>query len=205
MDASVGLRSGARVGAAPGTAPVRPARHRWRSPRVLTAVLLAGAVTSLAGCSSSTVPVPPGWQPVTYGGITIDVPGAWPVDRRSTVPCGIEGPGVLVGPPAPGAYHYRCPDISGHSDGPVLTFAGPGGIVPVGPERRETIHGVPVAVSKATYGAGTLDGVRQWTSEEVVRFPGRGAWLRAEVPATTAESHALAVVDEIVATVRPAS
>jgi len=65
----------------------------------------------LAACSSPPVhvAVPSGWKPVTYRGLTIDVPATWPIYQRSKEICGISGPGVLVGPPTPTDVHIFCP------------------------------------------------------------------------------------------------
>jgi hypothetical protein len=171
-------------------------------PIRLAAFGLVGALL-LAGCGAPSVhvSVPHGWKPVTYGGLIIDVPPTWPVYQRSKETCGIPGPGVLVGPPPPPGTIIACPGVL--SRGIVLTFGGPDGIVPAGPERRETINGVQAAISTSSFGAGEVDGVRQWTSEEVVRFPSRGVWLRAYAPGMESAG-VLDVVDQIVTTVRMA-
>jgi len=163
------------------------------------AVLLLA--TLAAGCSPSRLSNPPSptEKPVSYGGLTVEVPSIWPVYQRSKEFCGISGPGVLVGPPPPSSIHVFCPLIIRR--GVVLTFGGPDRIVPAGPERKETIHGVEVKVSKASFEDGTLNGVPQWTSEEVARFPGHNVWLRAYAPGRESAG-VLSVVDKVVDTVR---
>ena len=164
---------------------------------VLLVVLAVGL--ALGACSAPTthVSVPAGWKPVSYSGLTIDVPGTWPVYQRSKWPCGIRGPGVLVGHSAPGA--ARCPAIIGLPLAPVLTFGGPDVVVPVGPEKRSTVNGVEAAVSKLGLFPGVGNGT---TSEEVVRFPGHNAWLKATVPGRRSAG-VLGVIDQVVRTVRP--
>lgn len=156
----------------------------------------------LAACSSPPVhvAVPSGWKPVSYRGLTIDVPATWPIYQRSKEPCGITGPGVLVGPPARG--EYRCPAILALSRGPVVILGGPSGIMRAAPEKHLTINGVEVAEStNAIHG---IDGGRQvWSVEEVVLFPGRSVWLDAQ-ESNRRQPTMPAVVAEVVATMRPA-
>jgi hypothetical protein len=150
------------------------------TPRL--AGLLLAIVGLLAGCSTTrvSISIPHNWKPVTYGGLTIDVPPSWPVYQRPKAFCGIPGPGVLVEPAPPREFIYNCPEVP--SRGVVLTFGGPDRVVPAGPETLRTIHGVEVAVSKANIGDGTINGAPSWTSEEVARFPGHNVWLRAYAP-----------------------
>ena len=93
----------------------------------------------------------------------------------------------------------RCPAIIGLPLGPVLTFGGPDVVIAVGPEQHSTVNGVDVAVSKLGLLPGLGNGT---TSEEVVRFPGRNAWLRATVPGRRSTG-VLGVIDQVVQTVRP--
>ena len=163
-----------------------------------------GAVL-LAGCSSSSpavrVSVLHDQKSVSYGGISIVVPSSWPVDKRSDTVCGIQGPGVLVGPPPPqSAYDQSCPGI--FPTGVVVRFGGPDQVVPVGRETHKTMHGVSVVVSDAIIGSGGRNGVTQWLWEEVVRFPGHSVWLMLEAPGTS--TGVPTAIDEVVGTVRPA-
>lgn len=170
--------------------------------RAMTITTLIGAVTLLTGCSGGTttsVAVPRGWRAVSYSGLTIDVPGTWPVVLHTEAPCGIQGPGVVIGPPLKGA--YRCPDFVAGSTGPELAFSGPGVIVPVGHETRGTFHGVRLAMSIEPIYAGLGE---PRAEEVVVRFPGRGVWIRAYVPGTTGgRAFDLAIL--VITTVHPAS
>ena len=162
---------------------------------VLLVVLAVGLV--MTACSGPTVhiSVPGGWKPVSYSGLTIDVPASWSVDQRQKKDCGIRGPGVLVGPPPTGT--PICP--SALIRGPVVTFGGPDTVSPVGRERSTIIHGVDALLSKKS-----VPELPQWGSEEVVRFPGRTTWLDISVP-SDASSSTWVTINEVVATVRPST
>ena len=155
----------------------------------------------MSACSSPLVhvSVPAGWKPVSYSGLTIDVPGSWLVYQRSKKPCGIPGPGVLVGLPPSRFRPPACPSYFVRQ--PVLTFGGPDTVMPAGPERRETVNGVEVVVSKLGLLPGLGNGT---TSEEVVRFPGHNVWLKATVPGRRSTG-VLGVIDQVVQTVRPST
>ena len=171
--------------------------RRFKSaPGIVAAVVAVGLMAS--GCSSRPihVSIAQGWKPVSYAGLTIDVPGSWPVYQRSQEPCGISGPGVLVGQPPSRFRPPACPVEFVRA--PVLTFGGPDIVVPVGAERRWTINGLEVVVSKLGLLPGFGNGA---TSEEVVRFPGRNVWLGASVPGMRSAG-VLGVVDQVVRTVR---
>ena len=164
---------------------------------IMLVVLAVGLAVTACSTPPVHVSVPAGWEPVSYSGLTIDVPGSWPVYQRSKWPCGIRGPGVLVGRRAVGAFH--CPAIIGLPLAPVLTFGGPDVVIPVGPEQHSTVNDVDVVVSKEGLLPGLGNGT---TSVEVVRFPDRNAWLKATVPGRRSTG-VLGVIDQVVRTVRP--
>ena len=181
----------------------------WATVAVL--VLLGGsaatasALTTTPGGPLVHVSVPRGWQAVSYGGLTIDVPASWSVYRRAEVFCGMSGPGVLYGPPRPPGAAPSCPYI--RQVAPVIIFGGPDAVSPAGQERSTTINGVAAVESKDTFRSGevcggTVPGCEQlWTSEEVVRFPGETVWLDIRVPGR-ASSPVWGVIAEVVSTVR---
>jgi hypothetical protein len=164
----------------------------WAS--VVALMLLAAACAGIPRVS-----VPHGWKPVSYGGLTIDVPPSWSVYQRSQQTCGIPGPGVLLGPPIPPHRILACTGIIRR--GVVLTFGGPDIVVPVGRETRKTINGVQVAVSELRLFPGVGSGA---STEEVVRLPGHDVWLEALAPGWPSTG-ALTVVSEVVGTVRAAA
>ena len=173
---------------------------------VVMLVCLAGgaaigsAVTTTAGAPVARLSVPAGWKPVSYGGLTLDVPGNWTVARRDKAACGMSGPGVLVGPPYAGP---PVPCAFFPQRHPVFIFGGPDAVSPVGRQQSTIINGVETLLSKRTVSAGTLDNVPQYTTVEIVRFPGETVWLDISVPGR-ASVPSWVVVDKVVATVRPA-
>jgi hypothetical protein len=107
--------------------------HHLRPQRVLGIILLV-AVT-LTGCAggntaaptsptTSTAVVPRADKPVSYLGLTIDVPRSWTVAERVDAFCGIPGPGVIVGAsPPPQKTLIQCAAVL--LRGTVVTLGGP--------------------------------------------------------------------------------
>ena len=153
----------------------------------------ASALTTTPGAPLVHVSVPRGWKAVSYGGLTIDVPGSWQVSQRQAEGCGIPGPGLLVGPPYTGPL-LLC--AYSPQRGPVIIFGGPDAVFPAGHEDATVINGIEALVSK-----NYTPGIPQGASQEVVRFPGETVWLDIRVPGR-ASSRDWGVVEEVVATVR---
>src|SRR5579862_4896393 len=129
---------------------LRPATRRL-APWVTIAALalLAGGAATASALSATPggglvhVSVPRGWKPVTYGGLTIDVPGWWTIEERADTICLGTGPVALVGPPFTGSAH----SCLGHPQvNPIVVFGGPDTVTPVGHERSNIINGVELLV-----------------------------------------------------------
>jgi hypothetical protein len=110
-------------------------------------------------------------RPVSYGGLTIDVPSGWAVMTRAQDACGNAGPVALYGPPPP-PVHQVCPLFRVLAV--TVTLGGGDRVRPVGKETRHKIHGIlTVESSRTVPGGGT---------ELVARFPGRRVWFSANAP-----------------------
>ena len=164
---------------------------------VLLVVLAVGLAVTACSTPPVHVSVPAGWKPVSYSGLTIDVPGSWPVYQRSKYPCGAQGPAVLVGPPPRAG--YNCPAFI--PPGPTITFGGPDIVMPFHQETREVVNGIETVVSTTGHLPGFAHGA---TTGEVVRFPGRHVWLKADVPGRRSTG-VLGVIDQVVRTVKPST
>jgi hypothetical protein len=183
--------------------------HHLRPQRVLGIILLV-AVT-LTGCAggntaaptsptTSTAVVPRADKPVSYLGLTIDVPRSWTVAERVDAFCGIPGPGVIVGAsPPPQKTLIQCAAVL--LRGTVVTLGGPDPPGPtLGPATDETVHGIRTSVSEGrggTQGTSTI-----W--QEWVRFPSHAAWLEMKALGPT-ERSALAPAQHVLATVHIAT
>ena len=177
---------------------------------ILWLAMVTAGLFLFASCSGpATVHVPAGWKPVTYRGLTIDIPDSWPVYQQSVKPCGWPNPGVLFGapPPAnpalPSSFVTPCQPFA--PIGPTVELSGPGTVLPAVPKHQEMLNGVQALVSAWNVAGGTPSGggVVQSNFEEVVRFPGRNVFLWANALGNPLAAMP-AVVDKIIDTVRPA-
>lgn len=183
--------------------------HHPKSPQVLGVIFLLGVI--FTGCGGGTSPkrtstttsttvVPRGEKPVSYLGVTIDVPTSWTVAERAKAFCRIPGPGVIFGPPPPQEKTViQCPYVFLH--GTVVTFGGPDSpAAPLGPESQEAIDGITVLVSQGR--AGNQGTSTIW--QETVQFPSRTAWLVMKALGAN-EQTALARARDVLETVHIAS
>lgn len=142
---------------------------------MLGLVLVAALAVGVAGCGGSQ-------RSVSYRGLTIDVPSSWSVNQRSTTPCGVLVPSVLVGPPFP-TKTAQCPGLSFRAT--AVTFGGPDPAPPaLGKETRESPNGVPALVSSRLSG-NFVDG---YTWYSLARFPQKKAWVFVRSTANTSQA-----------------
>ena len=156
---------------------------------------------------SGSLGAPNGLKPISYLGLTIDVPVGWRVVSRADFPCGIGVSGVMVGPGGVGSLcGVGVPRLR---QATVVTFGGPDkNVDTLGSQSKKTFHGITALVSYASstettelllHGQPqTIKGPTTW--EEKVQFPGYNAWLDMGATGATRES-ALAQAQAVLATV----
>ena len=150
-------------------------RMVWSMRRVFLTLawVLAGSI-ALSACSgrSTAAVVPTDLKPVSYLGLTIDVPSTWTVFNRADEVCGVRGPVVLRGPPpSPEKIARDCPAVP--VVGTVVTLGGPDPpFPPSGAQTHRRIHGLEAVQQTYRDGIQGATGSGNWTFGSLVRRRG---------------------------------
>lgn len=170
---------------------------------------LVALIGFVASCGSASRPLlPSGWKSVSYRGVAIGVPAAWPVyPRSSNALCSFSGPGVvLVGPlvlsAEPGLCGEGFPLIK---KAEVVTIGGPGTTYLLGQQKTRDINGVIADVSSGVVGIswGSLGSEPMVRAMSMVRviFPDRNVWVSIEALGTNRNGFG----EQVVSTIHPVS